>query len=253
MSDSAESLWSPVERALDAKDPALLARLGPGASEQDWAPLRAALGDRALPEDFVRAWSAHNGEAFGHDDTLVKGRFLLPISAIVSEYETMCEVASKESYDVPSDPQIAPVLWSRGWVPIVLLGGSSDFHCIDLDPTPEGTRGQIIAVSHEITPRTLVAPDLASYLARYAERLASGGETSSVPPNRKALAPVLAPAPSPRPESPAARRVSLALAIAYWSALAYAFVRSSKIAGFVAFVLLLIHLLLRFVQKRASS
>ena len=248
MSDPVDSLWAPLERALDAKDPALRARLGPAATEQDWARLHAALGDRALPEDFVAAWSAHDGEAFGHDDTLAKGRLLLPITAIVSEYETRREAAATQPDDVPSDPQIAPVRWSRGWVPIVLLGGSSDVHCVDLDPTSEGTVGQIIAVSREGTPRTLVAPNLRSYLAAYASALEDAVEGQDAPPQRKSLATV-EPARTPPARS---QRLSLALAIGYWSSLAYAFARNSKVAAFVAFVLLLVHLLLRFVQKRAA-
>jgi cell wall assembly regulator SMI1 len=253
MSDLVDSLWAPLERALDAKGPALIARLGPAAAAQDWARLRAALGDRALPEDFVAAWSAHDGEAFGHDDTFVAGRLLLPIKAIVSEYEAMREAAASAPREVPSDPQIAPVRWSSGWVPIVLLGGSSDVHCVDLDPTPEGTVGQIIAVPREMTARTLVAPNLRSYLAAYARQLEDehdGAPARPAPP--RSLATVEPPrAPSAAPAR--SQRLSLALAIGYWSSLAYAFARNSKVAAFVAFVLLLVHLLLRFVQKRAAS
>ena len=95
-------------------------------------------------------------------------------------------------------------------------------------------------------------PALDRMHACYAQRLEDQRDGDARPASSQSLATV-EPAIAP-PAAPArSQRLSLALAIGYWSSLAYAFVRNSKVAAFVAFVLLLVHLLLRFVQKRAAT
>ncbi len=240
-----EPLWKPIEDALRSKDASLLDRLGPAASDEDLALLENALDGVALPEDFIALWREHDGETLGHSDTLAKGKLLLPLRAIVSEYETMRALAEREPCDVDADAGVRRALFAKGWVPFVLLGGSSDFHCLDLDPADGGTRGQVIAVSHEVTRRTIVATDLRAYLTRYAEAIADGEDHP-----RAGLQARGAPEPARAPKS---APFTLLLAVAFWTTLVVAFVKSSKVAGFVAFVLWLVYLLLRFVQKHADS
>ncbi|GME73522.1 unnamed protein product [Ambrosiozyma monospora] len=40
------------------------------------------------------------------------------------------------------------VMWSPRWIPITSDGGGGN-HCIDLDPSPEGTMGQVISHTEE--------------------------------------------------------------------------------------------------------
>ncbi|MFO0562497.1 MAG: SMI1/KNR4 family protein [Polyangiales bacterium] len=249
-----ETVWAPIERALSGSSRANDASLGEAASDEDLSKLRALLAPFELPESFVAAWKQHDGEALGRDETVVRGRLLLPLRAIASEYVTMREVAEKESYDVEADAGVRRELFAKGWLPIVLLGGASDFHCIDLDPADGGAAGQIIEVSHEITPRRLIAKDLESYFAAFAGRVGrdedegdDGAEPARPAPNQaRALQ---------KTERPPAKSApfSVALAVGFWLSLGYAFARNSKVAGFVAFVLWLVYVLVRFVQRRAAS
>jgi hypothetical protein len=45
---------------------------------------------------------------------------------------------------------------------------------IDLDPPPEGTRGQVILYDHEVGPMRVVAPSFSAWLARIAAALEAG-------------------------------------------------------------------------------
>ena len=248
-----ETVWAPIERALSAQQGESDASLGDGASDEDLSKLRASLAPFELPEDFVAAWKQHDGEALGREATVVRGRLLLPLRAIASEYATMREVAERETYDVDADAGVRRELFAKGWLPIVLLGGASDFHCIDLDPAEGGIAGQIIEVSHEITARRVVAKDLASYFAAMAQRI--GASEDERDEGTAAGAPVNSARGLQKTEAPARKSApfSVALAVGFWLSLGYAFARSSKIAGFVAFVLWLVYVLVRFVQRRAAS
>lgn len=254
-----ETVWAPIERALSAQQRVSDAALGDGASDEDLSKLRASLAPFELPEDFVAAWKQHDGEALGREATVVRGRLLLPLRAIASEYATMREVAERETYDVDADAGVRRELFAKGWLPIVLLGGASDFHCIDLDPAEGGIAGQIIEVSHEITARRVVAKDLASYFAAMAQRIgaseAEQGERVERDEGPPAGAPVNSARGLQKTEAPARKSApfSVALAVGFWLSLGYAFARSSKIAGFVAFVLWLVYVLVRFVQRRVAS
>jgi cell wall assembly regulator SMI1 len=261
-----ETVWAPIERALSGSSRATDASLGEAASDEDLSKLRALLAPFELPESFVAAWKQHDGEALGRDETVVRGRLLLPLRAIASEYATMREVAERESYDVEADAGVRRERFAKGWLPIVLLGGASDFHCIDLDPADGGAAGQIIEVSHEITPRRLIAKDLASYFASMAARLAGDPDEGDDERDERGERDERAQAAPPKASVNAARALqkteaparksapfTVALAVGFWLSLGYAFARNSKIAGFVAFVLWLVYLLVRFVQRRATS
>jgi cell wall assembly regulator SMI1 len=247
----AETLWSPIEQTLRAESESALARLGAAASDEDLANLRGALGTRALPEPFVSAWRAHDGEALGRDETLLRGRLFLPLRAMQSEYEALRERAANASGEVEADEGVRATVWTEGWVPFVLLGGASDFHCVDLDPADGGQPGQVIEVSRDLRRRKLVAPDLATYFARCAEAIADqqGAARSKQDSRSQSAAPSSLQKSAQRAQPPAGSQLSLALAIAFWGTLLYAFARHSKVAGFVAFVLWLAYVLLRFAQK----
>ncbi len=168
------TVWTPIEDWLREHTPERLTLLGEPATREAVESLQGALGDMRLPREFVDAWSAHDGERIDQPETLVRGRQLLPIGAILSEWETMRESAKDNPYEVEAEAGIRPSYWEDGWVPFVLLGGASDYHCIDLSPTSDGTPGQIIAVYHDLTRRRVVAPDLVTYFAVVLERLRRG-------------------------------------------------------------------------------
>ncbi len=246
----AETLWSPIEQTLRAESESALARLGAAASDEDLANLRCALGSLSLPEPFVSAWRAHDGEALGRDETLLRGRLFLPLRAMQSEYEALRERAANASGEVEADEGVRATVWTEGWVPFVLLGGASDFHCVDLDPADGGQPGQVIEVSHDLRRRKLVAPDLATYFRRCAEAIADQqGASRTKPDSRSTSAAQSALQKRAQSVPPPASQLSLTLAVAFWGTLIYAFARHSKVAGFAAFVLWLAYVLLRFAQK----
>lgn len=86
-------------------------------------------------------------------------------------------------------PGVRAVYWSPRWVPFVLLGGATDFHCLDLDPGEGGVAGQVIHVSDDLIPREVVAADLASYFEQLERALRGEPEASAPPPRPPTIPP----------------------------------------------------------------
>jgi cell wall assembly regulator SMI1 len=72
----------------------------------------------------------------------------------------------------PSGP-VRPVWWSNLWIPIT-DNAFGDNYCVDLDPAPGGSVGQIISVWHDDSHRTVLAPSFRYWLDGFANGLESG-------------------------------------------------------------------------------
>ncbi|MFO0630416.1 MAG: SMI1/KNR4 family protein [Polyangiales bacterium] len=204
------SLWAPLEAWLSAHPSEDGATLNDGATEADLARLEATLGV-PLPTSFREAWAAHDGETPG-DRTLVPHRHLLSLAAIQSEWEVMNESLAAGASGGPENacdagPGVRPLYWSARWVPFALLGGATDFHCLDLDPGAGGRFAQVIRVSDDLLPREVVAPDLESYFDALGQVLR--GEPSAPPA-------VASPSRPPGGREVRALGLRLALAAAFW-------------------------------------
>lgn len=63
--------------------------------------------------------------------------------------------------------------WNPRWIPIV-TSGSGHLFCVDLDPGPAGTLGQIILFLHDDKGRYLIAHSLRAWFARLTADLECG-------------------------------------------------------------------------------
>ena len=71
-----------------------------------------------------------------------------------------------------SDGPIQPHNWNLRWLPVT--GGSGNHYCVDLDPAPGGTIGQIIWFEHDAGPIRVVASGFTAWLEQYASDLEAG-------------------------------------------------------------------------------
>ena len=63
--------------------------------------------------------------------------------------------------------------WNPGWLPLT-YDGSGNHWCLDLDPAPGGTYGQIIRMWHDDAERPLAAGSFREWMTRYVAGLEAG-------------------------------------------------------------------------------
>ncbi|MCW5831671.1 MAG: SMI1/KNR4 family protein [Labilithrix sp.] len=69
---------------------------------------------------------------------------------------------------------VRAVDYCDAWIPISRSARGRDFLCIDLDPAPGGTRGQIIEYVVDSEARPRVAASFADLLGKYFEQAQTG-------------------------------------------------------------------------------
>jgi cell wall assembly regulator SMI1 len=133
---------------------------------------------RSLPGQTREYFSIHNGQQLDGKHNQLKSLFrlyeFLPLPFALSEWSRMNDLAKGTHLDIEAEGPVRAEFWNEAWLPLVLIGGSTHFHCIDFAPADGGRVGQIIEVADDSDRRTTVAPDLGSYLARYADGLEGG-------------------------------------------------------------------------------
>jgi cell wall assembly regulator SMI1 len=169
-------IWERIEASFQSQAPGELWRLTSGATEDQIVDLESQIGQR-LPDDIRQSYAVHNG---------VNG-YVVPAGQILSEFNFLLNLKSIASAMIrgrvmlnggesripnPIGP-VKRVWWSLGWVPIV-GEGTGDYLCIDLDPPPDGSVGQVFDFGHEYGPTGVLFPDFRSYLERYCADLESG-------------------------------------------------------------------------------
>ncbi len=140
----------------------------PGATEAAIAAAEATLGV-AFPADLREYLLLADGERWNSDGFIGDWQ-LLELKFIVQETQRMRALVDDGSFDDNTNaetPAIKGLWWNPQWLPIV-TSGSGHFFCVDLDPGPEGTVGQIILFLHDDGGRFLVAPSLRAWFARLA-------------------------------------------------------------------------------------
>ncbi|WP_188825493.1 SMI1/KNR4 family protein [Brucella endophytica] len=105
---------------------------------------------------------------------------MMPVDDIVSAYEFLSEqfpegrnIENPDHAPIDADPGIRPTWWWPGWIPFMENGGG-DYLCIDMDPAPGGTLGQVVAYYHDETFRIRRAGNIGHLFARIADGLESG-------------------------------------------------------------------------------
>ena len=170
-----------MKTQLDAlvKEYPAAAALNAGASEADFAELEQTLG-YALPEEFKELYRVANGEA--DIGSVFAGEEWLSIERIIDEYNIWQELYQNGTfqeddgtpYGCEPEAGIKPDFWwNPKWIPLSADGGGNG-KMIDLDPSEQGTAGQIIQMWHDDEAREKVANSLREFLQNYVRDLEAG-------------------------------------------------------------------------------
>lgn len=175
-----EEIWKRLENWLRSNAPDILEDLRSGATKEQIKELEQFV-DTELPEDFKASHLIFNGtyeEGLG----LIDGCELLSIERIKEEWQSWKELfdggdfqdENGHDFQTDADSKISPFFWwNPKWIPITHDGGGNHY-CIDLDPTAQGNRGQIITFWHDAPEREVIAPSFKDWLQSFLENLESG-------------------------------------------------------------------------------
>jgi cell wall assembly regulator SMI1 len=172
-----KELWKRIEEWLRANAPDILADLQPPATSEERSRAEETFGVD-LPEDVIASYDVHNGTR-GSAPPLFGDWRLLSLDASTKEWNTIKVVADEgtfEGMETDPDPQVGDAWWLPAWIPVA-SNDSGDFLCVDMDPAPGGTNGQLISYLHADAPRALVAPSFETYLRSFADDLEAGRYT----------------------------------------------------------------------------
>jgi molybdopterin molybdotransferase len=169
--------WQTIEQVLEKHAHGIYRSLREPASDAAIASL-AKLVPAKLPSDFVQSLEIHDGlnDSYLGQIRLFNYHALLPVSAVIEEYTTLCALQSESEFggsQAGGDPAVRnDARWRPGWIPITDADG--DKLVLDLDPAPAGASGQVFGWSNSgSTPLRLLASSYAEWLAGLAESLAN--------------------------------------------------------------------------------
>jgi cell wall assembly regulator SMI1 len=174
MASSVAGAWERIEQWLAAKAPEVLDNLAGPASEQELAARERALGV-ALPDEFAESYRLHNGQRRDVPGLTEMG-WLLPLKEAVAQRRVWKELLDGGHFvGVSSEPDVGvrDDWWSPKWIPFTHDGGGNHL-CIDLDPAPGGSVGQVILMWHDDPRRELRAGSFGGWLSEFAARLERG-------------------------------------------------------------------------------
>lgn len=168
-----QKIWKRIEDWLAVNNPKILNSLQPGATDAELHISEESMSIE-LPEDVKQSYRIHDGQSNIAPPLMGEWR-LLSLKSIKKQWELMKELADKGQLTAKatSDGKVQAEWWNCKWIPIA-HNGAGDFHCLDLDPTPNGSVGQMICFWHMSEERKVIASSFQIWLKEFAEDLESG-------------------------------------------------------------------------------
>ncbi len=131
---------------------------------------------KKLPQDFIDLYTENDGQ-----DESTSGIFnceeFLSIERLISEWKIWKELHEGGDFeDFESEPNsnsIKKDWWNPLWIPIT-YDGSGNHICIDLDPTENGVKGQVIRMWHDDSERELISNSLTEWIKDYTLKIKNG-------------------------------------------------------------------------------
>lgn len=168
--------WSSFDAWLQSASDAVPEGLKGPAHDDEIRILEGALG-ATLPADFIASLKIHNGQAerlHGCFD----GEILLDVKGILIEWTCWRDLIVEGALeDIASDPDIGVKddWFNIRWIPFT-KDGMGNCLCLDLDPAPGGTEGQVIRVWHDDARRERLARNYEQWLDRIVKELTGIGQ-----------------------------------------------------------------------------
>ena len=148
--------------------------LNPPATTEEIEELKVTLGFE-LPNDLIDMLKIHNGQK-NDAGWLFDGQEFLSSHNIINQWKVWKNLLDDGSFDGSSsepDDGIKNDWWNEKWIPFT-YNGAGDHYCIDMDPSQDGTSGQIMTMWHDDDERKLLSSSLSQWFKSYVDGLYSG-------------------------------------------------------------------------------
>lgn len=165
--------WKKIEKWFKENEPEILGTFNQSATDEELANLEKVVGFE-LPKDFIESYKIHNGQNTGlvFNSAIIdpKSEGLSSIDRIIETYKMYQGINQYATEVTENDVErgIKPVYWNKNWLPI-MEDGMGNTYFIDLDPTDDGTVGQIILRNHEGPTYELIAKSLKIWIKEFIE------------------------------------------------------------------------------------
>ncbi|WP_143307987.1 SMI1/KNR4 family protein [Chitinophaga vietnamensis] len=170
-----QQYWTRWETWMQTYAPRLISLLYPGVSADSIAALEDLTG-AALPATFKAFYAIHDGQK-ADKAGLVNGDTLLPLHEIILQWQQWKRLLDEGTFKTQlvcePDTGICYNWWNPLWIPFT-HDGLGNYLCIDLDPTPGGTPGQVITFWHDDPHREIVAPSFEAWISDYINAIERG-------------------------------------------------------------------------------
>lgn len=173
MDETMRTLWARLEKWLKTHASDLYEELEPQAFEWDIVEVEKAL-DLTFPADLTASLYLHNGGESGN--ALIGNWELFSTKEILEAAYSMQELVDAGSFgnnDNVASSQVKGYWWNPRWIPFA-ASGSGHYLCLDTDPAPEGTPGQVLLFLHDQPQRLILAASFREWLGQVVEDLEKG-------------------------------------------------------------------------------
>lgn len=173
-SDKIEKYFESIVSFCQLNYPRIAYSLRPPASDAEIDDLELLVGT-SLPEQFRQLYKLANGQV--EDCALFPdGYELMPLDMIQSTWKMLKNMYDSQyqmRIEREEDGPVRNTWWHPLWIPFAFQV-SGDHYCIDMNPSREGTQGQVIEFIHDDEPRPLLGASLAEFLKHFDYGIHSG-------------------------------------------------------------------------------
>ncbi|GME74128.1 unnamed protein product [Ambrosiozyma monospora] len=136
---SIKELWKLLDNWLKTNNPKAYESLNPPITPEELKEFETAVQTK-LPEDYKESLLIHNGTTDEYIP-MFGGYSYCDHEGAIGIWEW-----SYEEEDTHEIPEIRQFWWSKKWIPFA-YNDQTLTCCLDMDPTPMGTKGQAIAIT----------------------------------------------------------------------------------------------------------
>src|SRR5690606_12156798 len=169
-----ENSWKRMKSWLKTNAAHIVDELNGPATDEELLALEQQL-NLTLPQEYKSFLKIHNGQD-RDSEGLIDTEELLSTERVLEEWTVWKDLLDNGDFDdSQSDPDegVKEDWWNPKWVPIT-YDGSGNHYCLDLDPAPGGTSGQIIRMWHDSGERELLADSFAEWIEDYTDQWEEG-------------------------------------------------------------------------------
>jgi len=166
--------WNKFEVWLKSNFSAAYQDLNDPIKESEIAALEAITSIK-LPEEFISFLKVHNGQS-GDSGWIIGGSELLSSERIIEEWTVwndLLQSGNFKGYEEDRSNGVKSDWWNPKWIPFTYDGGGNHL-CIDLDPSENGTHGQVITMWHDDGEREVKAKSFGAWFSQYVQDVESG-------------------------------------------------------------------------------